>query len=326
MTGLDKPDVHASSAPVAWTPDNAQRYLAALKAARRRVEQVRIGAMGAGAFAPGYAGDPVGFIEHHLKSFLWSKQREICQALLHHDRIAVKSCHNSGKALALNTPLPTPIGWTNMSAVRVGDRLIDEHGIPCTVIAVSSIEHKPCYRVQFDDRTSIVAASDHLWSILTHKRRRALRVNRDHRHNRVKDWRTLWDLAIVRTTDELFDQVEWDGQSNWSIPCSRPLVGSPIDFPIPPYTFGAWLGDGTNVRPNITIGHQDADEMLSYISSEGITHKVIPSAWRVNSAAYKLKNLSKPLRQLGLWNHGRSIFLAHYYVPILAPVCLYSKA
>ena len=37
-----------------------------------------------------------------------------------------------GKALALDTPLPTPEGWTTMGEVRVGDRLIGADGRPTT--------------------------------------------------------------------------------------------------------------------------------------------------------------------------------------------------
>jgi hypothetical protein len=41
--------------------------------------------------------DPIGFVEEHLLGFLWSKQREIAQALVTHRRVAVKSCHTVGK-------------------------------------------------------------------------------------------------------------------------------------------------------------------------------------------------------------------------------------
>lgn len=45
-----------------------------------------------------FDGDPVGFITDGLKEFIWSKQREICRALIDHDRVAVKSCHETGKS------------------------------------------------------------------------------------------------------------------------------------------------------------------------------------------------------------------------------------
>ncbi len=42
--------------------------------------------------------DPIGFIEHGLLGFIWSKQREICLSVLHNRRTAVQSCHASGKS------------------------------------------------------------------------------------------------------------------------------------------------------------------------------------------------------------------------------------
>src|ERR1019366_10034823 len=40
-----------------------------------------------------------------------------------------------GKALSLDTPIPTPTGWTTMGALKVGDVVFDERGKPCNVVA-----------------------------------------------------------------------------------------------------------------------------------------------------------------------------------------------
>jgi hypothetical protein len=45
-----------------------------------------------------YREDPVGFFRDVLDYYLWSKQREICEALVKYDRVAVKSAHQSGKS------------------------------------------------------------------------------------------------------------------------------------------------------------------------------------------------------------------------------------
>src|SRR6202012_5175835 len=44
-----------------------------------------------------------------------------------------------GKALALNTPLPTPGGWTTMGDVAAGDRLLGGDGEPTRVVAATDI-------------------------------------------------------------------------------------------------------------------------------------------------------------------------------------------
>ena len=69
-----------------------------------------------------------------------------------------------GKALALDTPLPTPAGWTTMGEVRVGDQLLGADGSPTNVVAATGVMHgRPCYEVSFDDGTVIVADENHQW-------------------------------------------------------------------------------------------------------------------------------------------------------------------
>lgn len=69
-----------------------------------------------------------------------------------------------GKALALDTPLPTPAGWTTMGDVAVGDLLLDGSGLPTGVVAATDVMlGRPCYEVEFSDGTSIIADEQHQW-------------------------------------------------------------------------------------------------------------------------------------------------------------------
>ena len=69
-----------------------------------------------------------------------------------------------GKALALDTPLPTPAGWTTMGEVRVGDHLLGADGKPTRVVAATGVMYgRPCYEVEFDDGEVIVADESHQW-------------------------------------------------------------------------------------------------------------------------------------------------------------------
>src|SRR5215831_2588822 len=70
----------------------------------------------------------------------------------------------AGKALALDTPIPTPQGWTTMGEVQVGGEVFDERGRRCTIIAATPVMHdRPCYEVEFSDGTVIVADAEHQW-------------------------------------------------------------------------------------------------------------------------------------------------------------------
>ncbi|GAA1257626.1 hypothetical protein GCM10009677_05140 [Sphaerisporangium rubeum] len=71
-----------------------------------------------------------------------------------------------GKALALDTPLPTPGGWTTMGEVTPGDLLIGADGRPTRVVAATGVLHgRPCHEVEFDDGTVIVADALHQWRV-----------------------------------------------------------------------------------------------------------------------------------------------------------------
>ena len=69
-----------------------------------------------------------------------------------------------GKALALDTPLPTPDGWTTMGEVRTGGYLLDADGKPTQVVAATGVLHgRPCYEVEFSDGSVIIADENHQW-------------------------------------------------------------------------------------------------------------------------------------------------------------------
>src|SRR5690606_9692302 len=77
-----------------------------------------------------------------------------------------------GKALALDTPLPTPSGWTTMGDVAVGDLLLSADGTPTRVVAATEVMvDRPCYEVELDDGTVIVADAQHQWVTSTRAQR-----------------------------------------------------------------------------------------------------------------------------------------------------------
>ena len=70
----------------------------------------------------------------------------------------------NGKQLALDTPIPTPDGFTTMGELKVGDLVFDEKGKPCHVVAKSAVDDtEQAYRLTFKDGSSIVAGARHLW-------------------------------------------------------------------------------------------------------------------------------------------------------------------
>src|SRR5215218_8412058 len=79
-----------------------------------------------------------------------------------------------GKALALDTPLPTPRGWTCMGDVQVGDELLGSDGRPTTVVAATDVLlNRPCFKVTFSNGTSVIADAEHQWRASSRASRRA---------------------------------------------------------------------------------------------------------------------------------------------------------
>ncbi|SUA31367.1 replicative DNA helicase [Mycolicibacterium fortuitum] len=89
---------------------------------------------------------------------------EITNGLHAGQMIVVAARPGVGKALALDTPLPTPNSWTTMGEVAVGDSLIGSGGRPTRVVAATEVmEGRPCFEVRFNDGTTIVADELHQW-------------------------------------------------------------------------------------------------------------------------------------------------------------------
>ncbi|MGY1988944.1 replicative DNA helicase [Mycolicibacterium fortuitum] len=99
-------------------------------------------------------GVPTGFTEFD----------EITNGLHPGQMIIIAARPGVGKALALDTPLPTPNGWTTMGDVAVGDHLIGADGEPTRVVAATEVMlGRPCFEVEFSDGAVIVADAQHQW-------------------------------------------------------------------------------------------------------------------------------------------------------------------
>jgi deoxycytidine triphosphate deaminase len=71
-----------------------------------------------------------------------------------------------GKALDVETPVPTTDGWKMMSDIEVGDHVFDPDGRPVPVIATTEpMLDRECRDVVFSDGTVITADVDHGWEV-----------------------------------------------------------------------------------------------------------------------------------------------------------------
>ena len=70
-----------------------------------------------------------------------------------------------GKALALDTPIPTPGGWTTMGDLEIGTQVLGRDGRPCSVTATFDHAGLEMYDIHFSDGQVIRACADHRWVV-----------------------------------------------------------------------------------------------------------------------------------------------------------------
>lgn len=165
----------------------------------------------------------------------------------------VMAAAQTGKALAIDTPIPTPHGWAAMGDIKPGDAVFDERGQPTLVTAVSPVQvGRRCFSVLFSDGARVTCDADHLWTVEVHSY--GVQVGRE----------TL-------TTAQLLPGLSCGGRYRYAIETAGALDTPHVDLPIDPYTLGVWLGDGNSASNQFTQGMDDAESIAEHIRSAGHT-------------------------------------------------------
>lgn len=174
----------------------------------------------------------------------------------------------NAKALSLDTPIITSVGWRTIGDIQAGDVVFGSDGKPCNVLAVSEVfENKECYQIEFSDGSRINCSGDHLWTT-RHRYRpwHSPRVNGSGNGGRIK--------VDTITTEQIASSVVMnrpDGKTeyNHKLDISKPIYNIDIDLPIDPYLLGYWLGDGDTNSSRFTCSEEDIDDLVNQIKSFG---------------------------------------------------------
>ncbi len=134
------------------------------------------------------------------------------------------------KGLPLDTKIPTPSGWTTMGELKVGDKIFGSDGKVCKVKHKSKVHKRKCYKVIFDDGSTVTCDDEHLWSTVYGRERKKLVLN----------------------TEQIKETLIQYGQKAHRIELPKPIDLKEKKFVIDPYVLGCWLGDGTVDRGSIT--------------------------------------------------------------------------
>jgi hypothetical protein len=205
--------------------------------------------------------------EGRQKIKLFKYQRRCLRTLRDNRRVLLLASRQIGKALDINTPIPTPSGWTTMGKLEDGDQVYGLDGAPCNVVKAHDIMHnRECYEVEFDNGEKIVADADHNWFTQS---------KQDRRHK---------IHGKVRTTKELFETLLSYSEPNHRIPmCINGVQGVEQDLEIDPYILGLWLGDGCTDTSTITVGNRDIDHIINQLEKH-TQYKLIVKKWKGQNA------------------------------------------
>lgn len=227
-----------------------------------------------------------------------------------------------GKGLVLDTPIPTPTGWTTMGELKAGDEVFDEQGRVCRVL-IAHDEYVPekAYRLTFSDGTHLDACDLHQWVTWTHRdKKQYLRHAERDGHSRAgypEDWAS-WAGATsytdkhghqietrpygsgIRITQDIVDTFTHRGErANHSIPLAGALQTPEADLAVDPWVLGMWLGDGSRSTGDFTCASSDSAWLAETLMASGCNvSRIRPDenrGWTVGT-----KGLKVQLREAGV--------------------------
>jgi phage terminase large subunit-like protein len=168
-----------------------------------------------------------------------------------------KAGRGAGKALWINTDIPTIDGFKKLKDIKVNDIIFNEKGerTRVTFVTPTMYNHK-CYEVVFSDNSKIIADAEHQWETWDHSARKALKRAK----NPIKKPKII-------TTEEIKNTLKHNNrENNHSIHLCGAVQYYKKDLIIEPYLLGIWLADGDSKGSMVTTGDP---EVFNYIKDKG---------------------------------------------------------
>lgn len=170
----------------------------------------------------------------------------------------------AGKALSLDTRIPTPDGDKTMGQLQVGDYVFNENGRPVMVESMSPIYygHK-CYEVIFDDGEKIIADADHNWYVATYG------GNNYNVRTTQEMSNDYYRVRINKQRDDGYNRQDSSYEYKYKTVVCKELQYVEKELPIHPYILGLYLGDGACYDGTLTVSASDYEELKSNIENCG---------------------------------------------------------
>lgn len=199
---------------------------------------------------------------------------------------ALISGRGGGKALAVDTPIPTVNGWKLMGDIVVGDIVFDEKGNQTTVISTSPVMYNhECYLVVFSDESQIIADAEHEWKVYS---------------------KYANSYKIINTKSLYSRKLKSGNNYNYLVDVAEAVLHDSKQLPIHPYVLGAWLGDGSSREAKITCGNDDHEILKKIISLGYPIHPVSePMSYSLGSRKGHKNEFQATLRAIGVLKNKR---------------------
>jgi len=238
--------------------------------------------------------------DHTLQAFEMeieprSYQRQAAELYLHGKRLLLADQLGLGKQQPVDTNVLTPSGYQPIGSLKVGEFVIGSDGRATEVLGVYPQGRKPSYRVTFSDHSTVEAGPEHLWTFW-------YRCG-------GKRWETL-TLQTQQLLPDVVVEREIAGRTCRLRPDHTdlylPMLSAPVRFhaspplPIPPYTLGLMIANGSLNYDSVTISMNtlDWEQVRQRIRSEGVAIGAVQVYGNTTRAG--LPGLIGRVRELGL--------------------------
>lgn len=188
-----------------------------------------------------------------------------------------------GKGLCLNTPILTPVGFTNIRDLKEGDTIFGQDGKETKITHITEIHNDlKCYEIEFMHGEKIIVDEEHLWNITL--------KNKDYLVNTIE---------LV----EKFNKYK-NKSTSFHIKHCDPIEFHEKQVSISPYLMGLWLGDGTSSNGEMTCTRDDYEIYKEKITSLGYqVGEFKPIKESEVAGRFKIIGFKQQLKDLNLLNN-----------------------
>ena len=171
-------------------------------------------------------------------------------------------------ALADNTPIPIPQGWTLAKNLKVGDYVISWKGKPTKIMSLQTYQPQEMYEVTLNDGLSFKADKHTKLPVETTFDRQNEALLKHVRPRRKKQ--------RYATINQMMETGLYTKRMRkfYAVPNSQPIEFLIEDHPVPPFIVGMWM-----TNRNKTNVYTIPEERLDYVKKEiklvGWSHKML---------------------------------------------------